>query len=639
MKAMKKRGLPILLTFALMVSLFAFIPSRSMAADIDSASAWAKSGVSDAISKGFVPYDLQYSFQKIITRAEFCRMAARFVEYATGRSMNELLAEKGLERDQGAFSDTKDPDILAALALGITSGTTSATGTVPGAFSPNAQFSREQAAVMIRSVCRVIGVNVSYAPDAGYDDIETAASWAASSINYCYANGIMNGTNADPFTFTPKATFTREQSIITFVKIDNAGAIEQAGITKVPGVANTQASSVGNWASVSAVQQFAYMDEGIAYAYVMGNNLIVTTPEKTLKIEMKYPLLGDVISDDDGNFYVVWGKNGTDSSDRTVFISKFAPDGVHIKTTGFTGESKMGQSGNTKYPFSGGNCSSAFGNGCLMVNYAREMYSGHQSNNVIGVRISDMSPINWDSNWDIPYTSHSFNQSVIWSNKAGDFLYADHGDGFERGFNITTGADKKVLFHFYLEANADYNMWIVNKTFAQLGGLVETSMGDALVAASAKSISEAAKVEKQNLFVQIFKPFTSSVSPSTFIGGTTRSGATSFDIYDNRNSPLSPVSDYGVCWLTDYTDRNAVAPQVVIADDKIVIMWSTDNGNYETVNDTLYMVLSASGVVLTPATSLKGVPLNSFEQPVYHDGFIYWAEVENGRLMVRSIEI
>ena len=402
-------------------------------------------------------------------------------------------------------------------------------------------------------------------------------------------------------------------------------------IISVPGVRNTQAWGANNWANVSSVQQFLYKNEGLAFAYVMGNNLEIVTPGNQITIKMEYPKLGDVISDDIGNFYIVWGKDGSRSTDQTVFISKYSSAGTHIKTTGFTGVSVMGDSGNTQYPFSYGNCVSAIGNGYLMVNYARSMYNGHQSNNVVGVRMSDMSPMNWNA-WDIPYTSHSFNQSVIWSNITNGFLYADHGDAFSRGFVITSGRNEKRIFSFYMEANANYNMWIVNKTFAQMGGLVETSKGVALVGVSAKSISEAAKTEKQNLFIQIFNPLANEVSSSMFIGGVTRSGSTSFNIYDNNNSPLTRVTDYGVRWLTDYTDTDAIAPQAVIANDKIVILWST-------INDTFYMVLSASGEVITPATSLDGLPLNSFESPIYHNGTVSWAAVNSGRLRIYSIEI
>jgi len=391
---------------------------------------------------------------------------------------------------------------------------------------------------------------------------------------------------------------------------------------------------VSNWGWVSSVQQFAYRNEGLAYGYMQEDNLKIITPSRELRIEKKYPKLGDIISDDDGNFYIVWGKeNDTDDVNiETVFISKYSAEGAYIKTTGFKGESRMGADGNTKNPFRSGNCVSAIGNGYLMVNYARAMYNGHQSNSVVGVKISDMSPFEWDSIWSIPYTSHSFNQDLIWSKHAGDFVYADHGDAYSRGFNITTSAGEYPIFNFYLEANANYNMFVVNKTFAQLGGLAETSKGVALVGASAKSISEAAKDEKQNLFVQIFDPTAKEVSKSMFIGGEDRSGATSMDINDNKNAPLTPVTDYGVHWLTNYTDTDVIAPQVVCANDRLVILWATDA-------DTFYMILSADGEVLTPATSLNGVPLNAAERPVYHNGSVYWAASLHQKLGVYSIAV
>ena len=412
--------------------------------------------------------------------------------------------------------------------------------------------------------------------------------------------------------------------------------IEETGTVMVPGHANTQITGVRNWAGVSSVQQFRYMDEGLAYAIVRDNRLLITTPGETFSIEMKYPKLGDVVSDEDGNFYVVWGRdnNTSNNTTETVFISKYSQEGEHVATTGFRGESRMGANGNTKEPFASGGCVSAFGNGYLMVNYARGMYNGHQSNNVVGVRISDMSPFVWNNVWDVPYVSHSFNQSVIWSGAAREFIYADHGDAYPRGVVINRHGNNRsmLLFHFYLEANANFNMGIVNRTFAQLAGLAETSTGVALVGASAKSIGNAAKTENQNLFVQIFDPRASRVSSSMFTGGEARRGATSTDINDNRNSPLTNVTDYGVIWLTDYTDTDVIAPQVVTADDRLVILWST-------ANDKCYMVLSASGEVLTPATSLDGLPLNSYEPPIYHDGAIYWAVVRNGRLNIRCIEI
>jgi hypothetical protein len=416
----------------------------------------------------------------------------------------------------------------------------------------------------------------------------------------------------------------------------------------VPEVRPT-AGYVGNWGSVSSVQQFLYKNEGMAYAYTKDGKLEIALPGGNLTVNMQYPKLGDIISDDDGNIYVVYGKDNetNDFTVQTIFISKYSPTGSLIKTTGFVGESIMGDTGNTKTPFHAGLCVSAIGNGVLMVNYARTMYNGHQSNNVIGVNIANMSPVGFDSVREIPYTSHSFNQSILYGKNIG-FVYADHGDAYDRGFVITTDAMtsdamttgagiEKIPFHFYLEANANYNMSIVNRTFAQLGGLAETSKGIALVGASAKSISEAAKSEKQNLFVQILNPNANGLNPSAFVGGTNRSGATSNDIRDNSGKPLVSVTDYGVHWLTNYSDVDAIAPQVVSAEDNLVILWAT-------TDDTFYTVLDADGDVLIPATSLHGIPLNAYERPIYHKGAVYWAAVTDSqfsgnRLAVRKIDL
>lgn len=451
-----------------------------------------------------------------------------------------------------------------------------------------------------------------------------------------------------------KTNTVEMESMFSYVSENSGDSYSYRGAINV---GNTQKNNISNWANVSPLQQFSYKNEGLGYAYVKDSSLIIVTPGKERSVEMKYPKLGDVISDDDGNFYMVWGKNGTANTEQTVFISKYSPNGEHIKTTGFVGGAAMGADSNTKIPFEAGNCVSTIHNGTLMVNYARTMYNGHQSNHVIAVNTTDMSPYKFESLiWDssqanIPYVSHSFNQSVIYSEIAKDFIFANHGDAYGRGFIIDklrkemyTDYKKLVyaskyptlnIFNFYLEANANYNMSIVNKTYAQLGGLAETSKGVVLVGASARSISEAAKTEKQNLFIQIFDPLAKELSSSMFVGGTTRSGETSFDINDNKNSPLTKVTDYGVIWLTNYTDKNVIAPQVVVADDRIVILWAEDSTS---VSEAFYMVLSAGGDVITPATSLGIRKLNSYEMPIYHNGLVYWAYTYNGKLRVVSIK-
>jgi WD40 repeat protein len=178
-----------------------------------SAAAWAQEGIASAVDKGFVPPDIQNSYTSVITRQEFCRMAVKFVEYISGKGIDAVLADNGVSRDPGAFSDTSDPDILAAYALGITNGTGG------GQFSPDGQFTREQAATMLMNTCRAVGMDVDNPPTSDFSDLASASPWAVDGINFVRANGIMSGTSTAGSVFTPKTTYTRQESIVTFDRI------------------------------------------------------------------------------------------------------------------------------------------------------------------------------------------------------------------------------------------------------------------------------------------------------------------------------------------------------------------------------------------------------------------------------------
>ena len=181
-------------------------------ASLDTASTWAHSSILSALEKGFVPSDIQNNYTAVITRAEFCRMAVKWVEYAVGKNIDTILTDQNVSRFPNPFSDTDDPDILAAYALGITSGTGG------GRFTPNGSFDRQQAATMIQNTCRVIGANVDHSPSSGFMDANMVADWARAGINFVRANGIMQGVGGN--MFRPLDMYTREQSIITFNNIN-----------------------------------------------------------------------------------------------------------------------------------------------------------------------------------------------------------------------------------------------------------------------------------------------------------------------------------------------------------------------------------------------------------------------------------
>ena len=179
--------------------------------DLESASEWARDGIMNAVTNGYVPASVLNNFKNTITRAECCRMAIRFLEFALSQSIDEVLAGKGMTRDSDAFTDTQDSDFLAAYALGITSGAGN------HKFSPYDQFTREQVAITIRNICRVLGVDVGNTPPSDFADIDEASSWAVESIDFVIANKIMVGSGN---SFNPKTTITREQCIIAFNNIN-----------------------------------------------------------------------------------------------------------------------------------------------------------------------------------------------------------------------------------------------------------------------------------------------------------------------------------------------------------------------------------------------------------------------------------
>jgi len=225
---LSKKFLSIAISILLVLTM---LPVNALAIEtsyVDSASEWAYDSITESIQKGFVPFEIQNNYREVITRAEFCRMAVMYIEYVTGMSISSYMADKDIFIDWNAFADTQDYYILAAYALGVTSGTGNKQ------FTPNGRFPREQAATMIRNVCNVLGVDVNNPSPSGFADIGTASSWAIDGINFVRANGIMTGTGNNHFS--PKALYTREQSIVTFNNIvpDRLPGIITQAITFTP---------------------------------------------------------------------------------------------------------------------------------------------------------------------------------------------------------------------------------------------------------------------------------------------------------------------------------------------------------------------------------------------------------------------
>lgn len=196
----------VLLTILCPVLAFADMPSE-----------WAGGEVENAINADYVPAEIQSNYTAPITRGEFAHMAIEFLRYELGFSSAELRDKVNFLFDAVEFSDTEDENILLAARCGIVYGYGDAT------FAPEKPITREEAAAMLARVYNLYGSIYTYA-NINYQDKDQISDWAVSDVKFCVAKGIMEGVSDSHFE--PKGAYTREQSIVTFWRLDTDTAWE-----------------------------------------------------------------------------------------------------------------------------------------------------------------------------------------------------------------------------------------------------------------------------------------------------------------------------------------------------------------------------------------------------------------------------
>ena len=426
---------------------------------------------------------------------------------------------------------------------------------------------------------------------------------------------------------------------------------------------NTDLYPYGFSADISPISEFFDNSGNYYVAYDGSKNFYIAVLNKsnmkiikTITINKPYPILGGVIGDDKGNFYAFFGQEDTaGKSDKvTLAVIRYDKNGKKIKELSLKGKDTCtfwDPDSGSRVPFWYGNASMAINGNILAISYARQMYNGHQSNFVIYVKIPDLTRI---KDLPEPYTSHSFDQRIMVASN-GDFIFADQGDAYPRGFHIQKVKKNHsniyesysyVPFHFREGSNRDYGY---NLTFASLGGIAEISKGYVLAGASEKTLSLKTAPTKEyyghneprNVFVQIFKKDYENYSEDKrqLLNVPVRKAT------DKRNTDaktkmfLEPgTQDYGVKWLTDYKNYEFADNVKVIAnkEDQIVIMWEKfklDGGSsYSPVYlATYYTILNNKGETVVKPTQLKNVRLTAYEQPVYDGKYLYWTTGATGK--------
>ena len=177
----------------------------------DVPSAWAKETVNQAIAAGIVPGTLQTGYQSTISRGNVVQMFVNLIELASGKSIEDFLADKGVIVNPNAFTDTSDPAVLAANALGIIQ------GVGHGCFDPNSNLTRAQIAAILNRAAGVLGVDTS-----GYSHSfsDVAGHWVDSELGWAVAMNVIEGRGNG--LFDPDAAVTTQEAIAITYRALNA---------------------------------------------------------------------------------------------------------------------------------------------------------------------------------------------------------------------------------------------------------------------------------------------------------------------------------------------------------------------------------------------------------------------------------
>ena len=161
-------------------------------------SAWASTEIDKANQYGLIPASLKNAdMTKNITREEFAELVVKLYEKTTGNT--------AVAANPNPFTDTKNPEILKALKLGIT------TGTSATKFSPVELINREQVASMLSRAVRIMvpDGDFSTAGAPTFTDQKDISSWALEHALFVSKNGILKGTDGK---FMPKAITTAQKA-------------------------------------------------------------------------------------------------------------------------------------------------------------------------------------------------------------------------------------------------------------------------------------------------------------------------------------------------------------------------------------------------------------------------------------------
>jgi len=164
------------------------------------ANSWAVAELNKAADYELIPDILKGAdMTKPISREEFAELAIRLYEKTSGQTAAPV--------SPNPFTDTNNPQILKAYAVGITLGTSDTN------FSPRVLINREQCATMLFRTIKAIVPDADYsiAGAADFPDQKYISDWAVEATKYMSKIGIIKGDTQG--NFMPKAITTSQEAV------------------------------------------------------------------------------------------------------------------------------------------------------------------------------------------------------------------------------------------------------------------------------------------------------------------------------------------------------------------------------------------------------------------------------------------
>ncbi len=190
---------------------------------------WAAAEVEEATAAGFVPAYFAEDWQREIKREEFAELSVRFLAATLGYTLQDLHAYIGSQpykvnaytddtaimwkpkEGPATFTDTNKLLVRMAADIGIIE------GQGDGGFNPHKPITRQEAAVMLLRTYAAYSNSISFATDTVYADGVEIALWASLGVRFATGAAVMQGVGEN--TFAPLASYTREQAVLTFLRL------------------------------------------------------------------------------------------------------------------------------------------------------------------------------------------------------------------------------------------------------------------------------------------------------------------------------------------------------------------------------------------------------------------------------------